>query len=174
MRRVKRRLMTILRLALVGIIVLHALFPFYWAVVSSLKTGAALFEVDIIPTQLSLANYVAMFREQPFATNIVNSFLVALSTVAISVSLALGAAYALGRVAFRGRSFVLLLMLGVSMVSASRGAFRAVRAHPRLWPLQQSPGAHLVISDLHAPLHHMGPDHVHARAAARSRGGRYR
>jgi ABC-type glycerol-3-phosphate transport system permease component len=50
MRRVKRRLMAILRLALVGIVVLHALFPFYWAVVSSLKTGAALFEVDIIPT----------------------------------------------------------------------------------------------------------------------------
>lgn len=131
MRRVKRRLMTILRLALVGIIVLHALFPFYWAIVSSLKTGAALFEVDIIPTQLSLANYVAMFREQPFATNIVNSFLVALSTVAISVSLALGAAYALGRVAFRGRSLVLLLMLGVSMfpqVAVLSGLFELIRA----------------------------------------------
>jgi trehalose/maltose transport system permease protein len=131
MRRVKRRLMAILRLALVGIVVLHALFPFYWAIVSSFKTGAALFEVDLIPTQPSLANYVAMFREQPFATNIVNSFLVAFSTVAISVSLALAAAYALGRVAFRGRSFLLLLVLGISMfpqVAVLSGLFELIRA----------------------------------------------
>jgi trehalose/maltose transport system permease protein len=51
--------------------------------------------------------------------------------VAISVSLALGAAYALGRVAFRGRSFLLLLVLAVSMfpqVAVLSGLFELIRA----------------------------------------------
>jgi trehalose/maltose transport system permease protein len=131
MRKLRRRLVAAVRLALVGVVVLYTLFPFYWAIVSSLKTGSALFEVHLIPTQPSLANYVAMFSEQPFAANIVNSLLVAVTTVAISLLLALAAAYALGRVTFRGRSSLLLLVLCVSMfpqVAVLSGLFELIRA----------------------------------------------
>jgi trehalose/maltose transport system permease protein len=131
MRRFKRRLTAAVRLLLVALVVLYALFPFYWAIVSSLKTGAALSDASLIPLQPSLDNYLAMFREQPFARNILNSFAVALSTVAISLALALTAAYALGRVTFRGRTFLLVVLLGVSMfpqVAVLSGLFELVRA----------------------------------------------
>jgi trehalose/maltose transport system permease protein len=131
MQRLKRRLMDAIRLLLVALVVLYALFPFYWAIVSSLKTGAALFDASLVPLHPSFDNYAAMFREQPFARNILNSFLVAFSTVAISLSLALTAAYALGRVAFRGRTFLLVVVLGVSMfpqVAVLSGLFELIRA----------------------------------------------
>jgi trehalose/maltose transport system permease protein len=119
------------RLMLVGLVMLYTLFPFYWALVSSLKTGMALFDVALLPLHPNLDNYSAIFREQPFARNIVNSFLVAMSTVAVALTLALTAAYALGRVAFRGRSFLLVVVLGVSMfpqVAVLSGLFALIRA----------------------------------------------
>ncbi len=100
---------------LVAAIILYTVFPFYWAVVSSLKAGSALYEVEFFPANPAWDNYVAVFREQPFGRNILNSVVVAGSTVALSLFLAVTAAYALGRVSFRGRATLLFVVLGVSM-----------------------------------------------------------
>ncbi len=115
---------------LVGLIVLYAAFPFYWAVVSSLKTGSALFEVELFPAHPTLENYVALFREQPFGRNILNSLVVASLATALSLVLALSAAYALGRIRFRGRAAVLLAILSVSMfpqIAVLSGMFELIR-----------------------------------------------
>ena len=130
-RRFRRALTAVGRLILVALVALYALFPFYWAIVSSLKTGSALYDVALLPQHPSIANYTAVFSEQPFARNILNSLLVAGATVAISLSLALAASYALGRVTFRGRSFLLVTVLGVSMfpqVAVLSGLFELIRA----------------------------------------------
>jgi trehalose/maltose transport system permease protein len=116
---------------LVAGILLYTLFPFYWAVVSSLKSSSALFTVEFWPAELVWSNYSSIFEQQPFARNILNSLIVALSVVLLSLFLAVGAAYSLGRVRFRGRSGVLLVILGVSMfpqVAVLSGMFELVRA----------------------------------------------
>jgi trehalose/maltose transport system permease protein len=72
-----------------------------------------------------------VFREQPFARNIANSLFVAVSTVAVSLALAVAAAYALGRISFRGRRPLLFTILGVSMfpqIAVLSGMFELVRA----------------------------------------------
>ena len=115
---------------LVAAIIVYTVFPFYWAIVSSLKAGSTLFEVDFIPTDPQWDNYVSVFREQPFGRNILNSIFVAVSVVAISLFLAVTASYALGRVAFRGRTMLLLVVLGVSMfpqVAVLSGMFELIR-----------------------------------------------
>ncbi len=66
-------------------IVFYTVFPFYWAIVSSLKAGSELFTVDFWPPHPAWDNYVAVFREQPFGRNILNSVFVAVSTVALSL-----------------------------------------------------------------------------------------
>jgi len=100
---------------LLAVIFLYTVFPFYWAIMSSLKSGSALFQVEFWPAHPQWQNYVAVFREQPFGRNILNSLLVAVSTVALSLALALAAAWALGRVQFHGRRLLLFTILGVSM-----------------------------------------------------------
>jgi trehalose/maltose transport system permease protein len=114
-RRMKRLISKSAFYLLLAVIGLYTVFPFYWAIVSSLKSGSALFQVDFWPTHPQWDNYVAVFREQPFGRNILNSLFVAVSTVALSLALALAAAYALGRVQFRGRGLLLAVILGVSM-----------------------------------------------------------
>ena len=115
---------------LVAVIALYTIFPFYWAVVSSLKAGGALYAVEFVPRDPRWDNYAAVFREQPFGRNILNSVLVSASVVGLSLFLAVTASYALGRVRFRGRSAVLLATLGVSMfpqVAVLSGMFELVR-----------------------------------------------
>ena len=70
---------------LLGIIAVYTLFPFYWAIVSSLKTGSTLFEVDPWPTAPAWSNYTAVFTAQPFGQNIFNSVIVASAVVIVSL-----------------------------------------------------------------------------------------
>ena len=112
-------------------IVLFATFPFYYAVLTSFKSGAALFRVDYLPSDFDWRNYVAIFREQPFGRNILNSIMVATTVVAAGLALALTAAYALARQRFRGRRLLLAAVLGVTMfpqIAVLSGLFELVRA----------------------------------------------
>jgi len=116
---------------LVLAILVVAVFPFYYAVVSSLHSGSALFVPALWPERLDLANYRQIFVQQAFGKNILNSLAVAGGVVLLSLFLGVTAAYALGRVAFRGRGLLLMTILGVSMfpqVAVLSGMFELIRA----------------------------------------------
>jgi trehalose/maltose transport system permease protein len=137
----KNPLLTIGFYALVVAIVVFAVFPFYYAILSSFRFGSELFSVAYWPTSFNFANYVSVFREQPFGWNILNSVIVAVTVVAISLFLGVTAAYALGRITFRGRGLLLFTVLSVSMfpqVAVLSGMFELIRAlgiYNSLWGL---------------------------------------
>lgn len=115
---------------LVAVIVAYALFPFYYAILSSFRSGTALFKIGYWPDVVDVANYRAVFAEQPFARNILNSILVAVVVVGVSLFLGVTAAHALGRVQFRGRGLLLMTVLSVSMfpqVAVLSGMFELIR-----------------------------------------------
>jgi trehalose/maltose transport system permease protein len=108
----------------------YLLFPFYYAIVVSLRAGTDIFTVSYWPATIDFANYARVFREQPFAHNILASVVVATSVVGISLLLSVTAAFALGRVRFTGRRALLLTILGVSMfpqVAVLSGLFELIR-----------------------------------------------
>jgi trehalose/maltose transport system permease protein len=126
--------------ALVCFIVFIAVFPFYYAILSSLETGTAIFEVNYLPHGLDLTNYYSALRGS-FPRNLLNSVIVASSVVVIALLLGVTAAYALSRFQFRGRGLLLMTILGVSMfpqIAVLAGLFELVRAtglHNTLWAL---------------------------------------
>ncbi|MDG4852614.1 MULTISPECIES: carbohydrate ABC transporter permease [unclassified Mesorhizobium] len=116
---------------LVGAIVFVAVFPLYYAIVTSLKSGTELFEASLWPQALSLANYRNVLVEGPFLRNLLNSLVVSGAVVLISLLLGVTSAYALARVQFRGRSALMLAILSVSMfpqVAVLAGLFEIIRA----------------------------------------------
>jgi trehalose/maltose transport system permease protein len=139
--RARRLLGRTLLYLLVAIIVVYTVFPFYWAIVSSLKEGSLLYRVEAFPRSPAWGNYSAIFREQPFGRNILNSVAVSTGVVALSLLLAVTASYALGRIDFRGRTPLLLLVLSVSMfpqVAVLSGMFELVTwlgIYDTLWSL---------------------------------------
>jgi len=115
---------------LVIAIVVESVFPFYYAILTSFKSGTSLFQVDYWPTQISWDNYAAVFENGSFPQNLLNSVIVATLTVALALLFAITAAYALSRVRFRGRGVLLLTILSVSMfpqIAVLAGLFEVIR-----------------------------------------------
>lgn len=115
---------------LVVLIAVAALFPFYWAFVSSLKTGTALFNTHLWPSDVTFVNYRDIISDTMFERSLANSFYVASGVVILSLGLATMAAYALGRYHFRGRRLLLLAILGIStfpQVAVLSGLFELIR-----------------------------------------------
>ena len=118
---------------LVALISLFCLFPFYFAIVTSLKSGTELFSTKLWPEAPSLKNYISLFTiaEQPFGRHIFNSLGVSAMVVVASLFLGVTAAYALGRISFKGKGLLLLTVLAVSMfpqVAVLSGMFELMQA----------------------------------------------
>jgi trehalose/maltose transport system permease protein len=128
MRRVLRRAGLF---ALVFLAAIYVLFPFYYAVVSSLKSGTSLFIPEIWPSRVDVSNFVVVLADSRFVRNVLNSVIVATAVTLISLAVALTAAFALGRIRFRGRGTTMLTILSVSMfpqVAVLAGLFELIRA----------------------------------------------
>jgi trehalose/maltose transport system permease protein len=104
---------------IVGII-LYTLFPFYWAVASSLTPANDLFKspVPLFPTSLTLDHYRVVFEDSSFLRAILNSAIVSTSVVLLALLLGTLSAYALGRLKFRGKTVILYLILSMTMFPA--------------------------------------------------------
>ncbi|KRA97357.1 sugar ABC transporter permease [Devosia sp. Root685] len=116
---------------LVAVIVVVSVFPFYYAILTSFKTGTALFQVNYWPTSFSLDNYWNVLNSGSFPRNLLNSIFVSSVTVILALFLAITASFALARVRFRGRGLLLLTILGISMfpqMAVLAGLFEVIRA----------------------------------------------
>lgn len=104
-------------LLLIAAIFLYALFPFYWALRSAFTSEGQLFtkNVHYLPSHFTLSNFRDVLKSGDFQHALLNSTIVAVSVVLVSLAVGSLAAYALGRFNFRGRSATLYLMLSMTI-----------------------------------------------------------
>jgi ABC-type glycerol-3-phosphate transport system permease component len=112
----------------VVIVVLIALFPFYWVLRTSLlsnqQVAAGVGGANgIIPSHLSGVAYSNVFTQASFLRPLVNSFIVALATTVVTVIVASMAGYALARLRIKGTGAILgfILLAGFFPVLAMIG-----------------------------------------------------
>jgi ABC-type glycerol-3-phosphate transport system permease component len=94
------------------------LIPVYWMVVSSFRPQSELFADynQLLPTGLTLDNYVRLFQEQPYARWFFNSVTQSLGFAALSVALCTMAGYALAKYRFRGNNLIFFGVLASQMI----------------------------------------------------------
>lgn len=117
----------------VVIILFYVLFPFYWAIKTSLTSPATLSRtaLDWFPSSPSFQNYVDVFSGQPFGRNLLNSFVVAVGTVIVSLLLASLSSYALGKFRFKGKTLLMYIILAVSVfpqIAVLGGLYTGIRS----------------------------------------------
>lgn len=115
----KRRIKTVLTyfsLVLWGLIVL---FPFYWMVLTSLKSYSS-YNSEYIPKFYTLSptlqNYVDAFTAVPLGRYLLNTLIFTVITTAVMVVVAVLAAFAFARLQFRGKNLVFALFLSLMML----------------------------------------------------------
>jgi trehalose/maltose transport system permease protein len=102
---------------LVILIFIYALFPFLWALRSAFTPDNALFAtpLEYFPKHPTFDNFKGALQASFFRHALINSTIVAGSVTLLSLAIGSLAAYALGRFRFRGRSFVMYLMLSMTI-----------------------------------------------------------
>ena len=97
-------------------IVIYCLVPFYWMVISSFRLPTMGLSNDYFPNPVSLENYPGVFSAQNnFFRAILNSVVVSVTTTVLTLVFGIIGAYALARLRFAAKGFVLSIIIGASM-----------------------------------------------------------
>jgi multiple sugar transport system permease protein len=102
-----------LHYALVGLYLAFALFPLYWMVKISLTPNELLYGegVRLWPTRITLDHYASVIEHSQFPQFFRNSLIVSGSTALLVTALASAAGYGFSRFRFRGKLWIVGLML---------------------------------------------------------------
>ena len=94
------------------------IFPIYWMVSTALKPGKEILSLDPVwfPSPITFDNFVSAMHVPFFWNDVVNSLIVVLTVVAISLVVSFLAAVAVARFGFRGRTAFIVMVIGVQMV----------------------------------------------------------
>ena len=99
-----------------GIIVL---FPFYWMLLTSVKSYAA-YNAEYIPQFFTLTptleNYIQAFTAVPLARYFVNTIIFTVATTALMMIVVVFSAFAFSRLEFKGKDLVFTLFLSLMMI----------------------------------------------------------
>jgi trehalose/maltose transport system permease protein len=111
-------------------IAFYTMAPFAYAISISFRTNAqVLVSARYLPEDPQLINYQNLLEDRDFMRTMLNSSVVATVTVLLALVVGSFAAYALGRVQFRGRMAVLYTVLAMTMfpqISILSGLFSIV------------------------------------------------
>ncbi|MBQ4039510.1 MAG: carbohydrate ABC transporter permease [Oscillospiraceae bacterium] len=95
------------------------LFPFYWMILTSVKSYSA-YNSEYIPQFFTLAptleNYKDAFTAVPLADYFLNTIIFTVATTAIMLIVTVMAAFAFSRLQFKGRDLVFTLFLALMMI----------------------------------------------------------
>ena len=99
-----------------GLIVLYCIIPFYWMIVSSLRQPTEGRSTEFIPSPISGQNFAGVFSGgNNFGRSLVNSLIISGTITLLTLLFGIVAAYALARLAFRGKGIVLWIIMACSM-----------------------------------------------------------
>jgi trehalose/maltose transport system permease protein len=98
----------------VAAIVVFCLFPFYWLINTSLKSGADLSGAALLPPSPSLGNYTSIFEDTAFTNALRNSAIIAGSVTVLSLLIGSFAGYALARLHLPFKFLILAIVLSIS------------------------------------------------------------
>ncbi len=124
---------------MIVVIFVYMVFPFYWMLNSALKSEA---QLQMTPASLlpldpktgafapTFVNFSATFQNTAFLLGIRNSIIVAFSTTLLALAVGAFAAFALGKLRYRGKTASMYLILAMTMfpqVAVLSGLYFVIR-----------------------------------------------
>ena len=115
----KAKIVKFLTYSLLVFWALMVLFPFYWMLLTSVKSYSA-YNSEYIPRFFTLnptfENFISVFSEVPLADYLFNTLVFTVITTAIMVVVTVLAAFAFARLEFRGKNILFTIFLSLMMI----------------------------------------------------------
>lgn len=114
----KKTISRILLYAIIIALAIVSLIPFYWMIISSLKSNIDVFTIPIewIPRELHFENYAVIWEKIPLLTFFKNSSKITIIVTILQVFTSSLAAYGFAKLEFKGRNFIFLLYIATIAV----------------------------------------------------------
>ena len=116
---VRRRWVKGITYAFLGIWALIVLFPFYWMILSSVKSYGQ-YSSEFVPKFFTLSptieNYLTAFTAVPLAKYLLNTTIFTVVATAIMLGVTVLAAFGFSRMSFRGRDVAFTIFLSMMMI----------------------------------------------------------
>ena len=116
----KRLIFTILLYTGLVLFALFVIIPFYWMILTSLKSNA---DLTVIPPKLLLGinelnfqNFPNAFARAPFARNMANTVIVAIISTVGTLLTTILASFAFARLNFRGKDLLFMIFISTMMI----------------------------------------------------------
>ena len=117
--RMRKKTVSVITYILLVLWAVIVLFPFYWMILTSVKSYGA-YNSENIPQFFTLSptleNYGAAFTEVPLGKYLLNTTIFTLATTAIMLAVITFAAFAFARLEFWGKNIVFVLFLSLMMI----------------------------------------------------------
>ncbi|MBQ3095777.1 MAG: carbohydrate ABC transporter permease [Clostridia bacterium] len=117
--RARQRILRVITYGLLTVWGLLVLFPFYWMLITSLKSYGSYNAERIpsfIPLSPTLQNYADAFTAVPLGQYFLNTVIFTVATTALMLIVIVPAAFAFSRLQFRGKNLLFTLFLSLMMI----------------------------------------------------------
>lgn len=114
----KKKLMTLLKVLVGGVILVLQVYPIFYVITSSMKTTDDFRKLATyaLPSSFNLDNFIKVFTTSPMLTYFKNSIIILIGVLALLLSTSLMAAFALSKIKFRGNKNIFkFFMLGLML-----------------------------------------------------------
>ena len=113
----KKRGSLLIRFILLAITGIFTAFPFFWMIVSALKTKSEIMDTAVFfPKEAQWGNFISIFTDSPLLHYIGNSLFVSFVTLVLQLLLGALIAYAIGFMKFKGRNVLFAIIMGTYML----------------------------------------------------------
>lgn len=117
--RARRAASSVLVYLMLGIWALLVLFPFYWMLLTSVKSYGT-YNAEYVPVFFTLSptwqNYADAFTAVPLARYFLNTLIFTAATTALMLAAVIPAAFAFSRLRFRGKNVLFTFILSLMMI----------------------------------------------------------
>ena len=117
--KVRKTALDIFVYTMLAIWAIMVLFPFYWMILTSVKSYAS-YNTEFIPKFFTLSptfqNYIDAFTAVPLGKYFLNTIIFTLSTTALMMIIIIPAAFAFARLNFKGKNLLFTLFLSLMMI----------------------------------------------------------
>lgn len=120
----KRRKLIVSRITTYLVLVLVAILcagPFIWLLLSSLRTGANIYDLHFSLDQFTLANYSGVIDYMNLGKYVGNSVLITVAGIVIDVVFSAMCAYPLATMEFKGKNLIFGILVATMIIPAAAG-----------------------------------------------------
>ena len=116
--RVIRIIVKVMLYAFLLAMALIVLFPFYWMLISSVKSIEEynLIRPTLFPKKIFLSNYIRAFRTADLGTLFINTVYVGIVSTLLSLVITVLSAFAFARLEFKGKDTLFAILLATMMI----------------------------------------------------------